>query len=375
MTTAKTPRYVGIMVCETNGDPPFSSKPFYRRLSLIGSELGLTVFVFCPRRFDPERRRIVGYTYLREQKRWSKKTFPLPHVVYDRCFFSSGSKYALYRDAIRKLAGMANVRFLGYGLKGKWQVYQLLKKEPALLPHLPETEQLNSIKDLSRWLTQKKEVILKPQGGSHGKGVLLVQERENGIYTVTGRDARNGIVGKSFRNLRSLLRWIDAFIGQRNYVMQQFLVLRTKDGKPFDIRALVQKNRIGEWELTGMAVRLGQPGGVTSNLHGGGRAEEVLPFLTRQFGKTHATETIEKLRGLAMQIPGVLERYHGRLVELGIDLGVDDEGRIWILEVNSKPGRSAFAALPDRRVRLSAIRNPILYARYLLENAASRSGR
>jgi hypothetical protein len=66
----------------------------------------------------------------------------------------------------------------------------------------------------------------------------------------------------------------------------------------------------------------------------------------------------------------VLESCHGRLVELGIDFGVDLDGYIWILEVNSKPGRSIFTYLQDDKARNRALENPIRYAKYLLTQTA-----
>jgi len=52
------------------------------------------------------------------------------------------------------------------------------------------------------------------------------------------------------------------------------------------------------------------------------------------------------------------------LGEIGLDLGVDRRGRVWLIEVNAKPFRKVFDAGPKRRVFLS-FRRPMAYARYL----------
>jgi hypothetical protein len=122
-----------------------------------------------------------------------------------------------------------------------------------------------------------------------------------------------------------------------------------------------------------MAVRRGQDGSLTSNLHGGGIAEPAGPFLARQFDAEKARSILSKLRELSVEIPEALENCHGRLAELGIDFGVDIQGNIWILEVNSKPGRSIFTYLEDPQARSKAVTNPIHYARFLLQNTARRS--
>ena len=368
-------RTVGIMVCPKAGDPPFPEKGYFRSLSLIGRQIGLSVIVFFPNRLDWERRRVVGYMYSPSRKRWMKSFYPLPKVVYDRCFYPNPVIYAMYREPIRRLMESRETTFLGFGLKGKWPVYQMLSQDAEIRRHLPETELMRSPADAARWLEMYGELILKPQGGSHGKGVLHIAASNSGRYTVRGRSLRNELIQTSFPTIRKLLVWVKAFTSSRPFVLQRYLTLTTERGEAFDIRALVQKNEKGLWELTGTAVRLGLPGSVTSNLHGGGRAAETLPFLNSRWGKEKAPDIMKQIEDLAQRIPGVLEQHHGRLAELGIDIGVDEEGQVWVLEVNSKPGRSAFAALPDKQAKLSSVRNPILYARYLLDRSSLRAGR
>lgn len=358
------------MVCPKDAEPPFSEQHFYRRLSLLGQRLGLAVFVFFPHRLDWERERVVGYVYSPSSKRWEKRLCPFPDAVYDRCFYANARTFNAYREPIRKLMASSGARFLGRGLKGKWTVHQMMVRDEALKPHIPETERLQRPDDIVRWLDALGELFLKPHGGSQGKGVLHIAETPKGFF-VKGRTAKNEPVRLGFRSRSRMLRWVSHFVADRRYLIQRYLTLTTAAGEAFDIRALVQKNGKGRWELTGMAVRLGAPGSVTSNLHGGGRAEEVEPFLRRKYGSEAAEAIIRTASDIAQRVPVVLEQYHGRLAELGVDLGVDGDGHIWVLEANSKPGRSAFAALADERVRLASIRNPMLYAKYLLD---SRSG-
>ncbi|RKN85523.1 YheC/YheD family protein [Paenibacillus ginsengarvi] len=358
-------RTVGIMTCPAAGEVPVPEKFFFRKLTLIGKELGLTVFVFFPNRIDWQRRRVVGYAYSAESGRWEKGVFPFPDAVYDRCFYSNRSTYAAYREPIRRLMSTPGIHFLGYGLKGKWNVHQMLMRDERIEPFLPETERLQDTNDIARWLDGKGELFLKPQGGSHGKGVLRIQKIPNG-FGVTGRTSRNEPVCYDFRSSRRMLDWVRQFTDGRPYLIQRYLHLNTASGDAFDIRALMQKNRKGLWELTGLAVRQGAPGSVTSNLHGGGHAEEAKPYLGRLYGDA-AGDILETVKTLAQRVPEVLEQHHGRLVELGVDIGVDTDGSVWLLEANSKPGRSAFAALPGKQASLAAVRNPMLYAKYVLD--------
>ncbi|MNI31694.1 Endospore coat-associated protein YheD [compost metagenome] len=208
---------------------------------------------------------------------------------------------------------------------------------------------------------------MKPQNGTHGKRTLLVKmsSPQEGLRLI-GRDNRNHTFKRQFLTLKEGFVWIHKFIGDRPFLLQTYLNLNSTQGEPFDIRVLMQKNNKGIWEITGRAARVGQKHSLTSNLHGGGSAHKALPFLSREFGGNGGKKAITVIDHLSRDIPLYLESHFGRLAELGIDFGVDRQGKVWILEVNSKPGRSSFFRIGEYTSARKSIENPIGYAQYLL---------
>ncbi|MFE5318796.1 YheC/YheD family protein [Paenibacillus sp. NPDC056579] len=388
---APTSRHaLGIMTTHTEGNPPFYNRDFYRKLCLIGAKSGFTVFVFTPQGIRWAEGTVTGFVYDKNTRRWRPHECPMPSVVYDRCFFTNRGQYVEYRETVRRLQLFPSIHFLGRGLKGKWEVQQMLEKDGRFDMHLPKTEVMRSVRSAAEWLQEHGTVLMKPQAGSQGRGVLLVQrtaasattarlhaadsvapesaETAPTAFTVRGRDARNRRIKRSFADKAELLRWLRRFTAKRDYLLQQYLQLHGSSGEAFDVRSLVQKDGNGRWQMTGMAVRKGQSGSLTSNLHGGGQVEPAFAYIEGQFGTEKAKIIREQLERLSMQIPEALEQCHGRLAELGIDFGVDTDGQIWILEVNSKPGRAIFAHLNDDAARNKALANPVLYARYLIRS-------
>jgi glutathione synthase/RimK-type ligase-like ATP-grasp enzyme len=366
---------LGIMVTELNRELPFGSSDFYEHLTYHGANKGLDVFVFSPNRIDWTQEVVRGHTYVSERQEWIMKHFPLPSLIYDRCFFNNKESYQQYRYHVRKLRETPRIRFLGYGLSGKWEVDQILQKDSTLHLYLPKTSLLTSGAQLRKWLHARSSVFLKPQGGSQGKGTMRLQKlthtEGNSSFQIKGRDAHNHPIEHQFKQFDHCWHWLRNLMGTRPYLVQEYLTLHSSEGMAYDVRSLVQKNGRGLWESTGMAVRIGKPGSITSNLHGGGTAKEVSAFLTKEFGDTKATELIETLTMLSSRIPPVLESHHGRLAEIGIDLGIDTYGRVWILEVNSKPGRTIFARMRNEKARTKSIANPIHYAEFLLHKKLS----
>ncbi|WP_309121496.1 YheC/YheD family protein [Paenibacillus sp.] len=366
--SAPEPAYLGILVCPKAGPVPFGSGAFYRRLAAAGRTLGLSVYVFALEWVDWRRRLVRGYAFDDVLARWRPGTFPLPRLVYDRAFPRTKEQLMRLRAGVARLAAQPGVSLLGCGLGGKLDVYRLLATEPKLESLLPPTEPYAGPASLARWLRERGDVVVKPQGGTHGKGVFRLRRTAASAFEARGRTASNGRLALRFASLDSLLRWADArLIGGRPFLLQPYLELTTREGAPFDVRALVQKNGEGRWTFTGAAARIGAVGGLTSNLHGGGTSRPAADVLRERFGAAKAERALRRIERAASAIPPVLERGHGPLLELGIDFGVDAAGQVWVLEVNSKPGRTSFTRLDDDHVGIAAVTSPIRYARYVLD--------
>lgn len=352
-------RSLGIMTrCQGSH---FIDKGYYKKLTLFGRKQGIRVFVFSPRRVHFSTRTVAGFEY--RNGAWQADTFPLPAFVYDRCFV--GPAYRHYKPFVEKLQNDRNITFLGHGLSGKWQVHQMLLRSPELSRLLPPTE-LFTYSALTDTLEKYGAAVIKPMAGTHGIGVARIQERRGG-YEISGRNRENQPFRRIVREPGGLKRFVAAFTTGRKFLVQPYLELHTPDGSPFDVRVLVQKNGQGEWETTGKAVRIGDKRSITSNLHGGGKAVPLSPFLARHYKPAMQTRIEQTIDRLAAELPRFLEQSHGRLVELGIDVGIDTAGNAWIIEVNSRPGRTVFAMINDRAAQLHSITQPVRYAHYLMK--------
>lgn len=357
---------IGILVSESKGPLPFSEQGYCRKLCLIGQKQGLQIYAFCPSSVVAEKATVQGYSY--DNGIWNRRPFPPPDILYDR-YFSHDRKDQLQKQhSLSLLKDKHSFIYLARGLTGKWSVYQLLRNYNDIAPYLPETKKYAQSQELSEWLAAHEgQVFMKPQNGTHGKRTLhirMMHDRDE--LRIIGRDASNHVFRRKFISRQQGFEWIHKFARNHPYLLQPYLDLNSTQGEPFDIRVLMQKNDKGLWEITGRAARVGQKKTLTSNLHGGGTACRALPFLIREFGEQSGRSMISTMDLLSTRIPVYLESHVGRLAELGIDFGVDRQGRIWILEVNSKPGRSSFFRIGDYKSARKSIENPIGYARYLL---------
>lgn len=355
---------LGIMTGRSHGKSPITEPDFCSHLCQAAPKYNLNVLVFHPDGVAADGSTISGYTW--KDGAWHSSITSSPDIIYNRCFYDSSKER---RKASVALSILHRSVPWSRGLPDKWGVYEILKQSRRAAILLPETVLYTGTRKLSNMLAEREYgVFLKPKAGSHGKRTIhaILQNRSSGGgIRVRGRDGDNKPFQYVFSSQEDGLNWIHDFISSRHYIIQPYLHLTNRKGQPFDVRVLMQKNGLGRWTLTGMAVRLGNPGSVTSNLHGGGTAVPPLPFLLAEYGQS-GKDIMHELATEAAYLPPILEAACGRLGELGLDFGIDSSGRIHLLEANSKPGRTVFRLTGDRRAAKLATENPLSYARHLL---------
>ncbi len=348
------------------GEPPLRMPEdrLCRELSLYGEECGLNVYVFTPLDYDAERGVLQGYKLTGGN--WRRMPCPLPDIVYDRCFYPTRMQRLRGRAALQGIQQRHPSIRLAAELPGKLSVFHALRNEPELAELLPRSMPYRGSGQLLRWLEREPHgVVLKPDSGMQGRGIIRLWREPDGLR-IQGRSATNEPYNCTLQRPERRLPSFQRFLAGRSYLIQPYLRLSDKEQRPFDIRVLVQKDQTGRWRVTGSAVRLGKAGTLTANLHGGGCAAHAAPFMERLLGSREQAERIlERLHAASLKAARTLEGSFGRLFELGLDFGVEPEGRIWLLEANSKPGRSLFQLLDDQHAaRLSHLR-PLQYAHLL----------
>jgi hypothetical protein len=130
---------------------------------------------------------------------------------------------------------------------------------------------------------------------------------------------------------------------KRPCLLQEQIDLKTYQDRRVDFRVHVQKNRSGRWRVVAMAGKGADPQALSTHVRFGGiiwPAEEVLE---KWFGK-QAQVWADRLAGLSLSVAERLDRAsNGTLGELGLDVGIDTQGNLWLFEANAKPGHHIFS--------------------------------
>ncbi|MDR9793217.1 YheC/YheD family protein [Aeribacillus sp. FSL K6-8210] len=339
----------------------FHEAAYFKNISKAAKKLNMKCIMFRPLDVQFANGTLTGFTFNLTSNKWERSTFQLPHYIYDRCFYGKDAASVQNKKAVQKLKIQQNVSFLGYGFPDKWKQYKTLKTDPFIYQYLPETEYFQHPDQVYTFLQSYEECILKPIHGSSGKGVLVIKKEKETLFLYFFIGANQRIVRlKHFNQLKPFLakRQVDS------YILQRLLPLKDKQQRPFDLRILFQKNEFGQWIMQGKGIRIGQKHTYVSNLSKGGSVVSLEQW-EKDIPRQRLNHIYNQIEQLAHHLPQKIEKNFAPLFELGVDIGIDLQNEtIWILDINSKPGRNVVLKTdPARKTVLYEA--PVRYARYL----------
>ncbi len=308
----------------------------------VAEKMKCIAFVFSPFDIDWSKYAVWGYRYNHPSYEWERHLYPLPGVIYNRIPNRTIENREDIRDVLISLKKLYGSRFFNPCFLDKWRTHQILFNDKETREFLPDTRKLGNPGIIHDMLERYGAVYLKPKANSLGNEILRVDRTEAGqyyfVHQTLNQERREGQVADCQQLLDQLPPVEDTGV----YLVQQSVPLARCSGHPFDLRLLMQKNRRGLWQRTGLAARIAGTGSITTHLfYGGTRCQAGLAL--REASRTHrfSLQKVEKqLKKLELAVPAAIETYYGLpFGELEMDVGVDKKGKVWFFEANSKPFR------------------------------------
>ncbi len=365
---------IGLFTVRNNlSDPVFGSQdPILTALVASASDLAGFVFVFCPEDIDWTRFTVTGLIPHPEaesaETRWVPLNLPIPDVIYDRFPSRSIESRPEVQEAKAWLMAWPDLLYFNPMFLNKWETHLALRDIPDVAEYLPPTKLVETPEDLKDFLTLYRSVFLKPSSGSLGRRIIKVEIDQEGSYKFMYRSREKFTIEGQVADFTALVSLLRPVMGKRNYIVQKDLRLARFEDCPFDIRALAQKDRRGNWRRTKIYVRKAAPGSFLSNLSDGARPIAIATVLNEVFKSDFlARDGLgEEIRKAVRTIPPALEQGTGMTWgELGIDLGIDYAGKIWLIEINSKPFRALVSDRGSSKVIRRSLIRPLEFAKFL----------
>ncbi|CAM4115866.1 YheC/YheD family protein [Paenibacillus alkaliterrae] len=345
-------------------DKPFGSiTMFCRELVEACTTQGAYVYFFTPNQIGSNISTVDGWIYA---DGWRRVTMPVPDVVNNRLTSRKLENRPSVQHFMKEVKQQHQTTVFNEKFLDKTEVFEALKKDESLVRYLPESHSLRNYTMLKSMCLRYNNVFLKPVRGSLGKGIIRITRLDESNYQAMYATSA-GTRRQQYTSLVKLFSTISAKMKTVRYQIQQGLQLIDIQKRPVDFRALVQKNISGKWTITSIVARTAGNHHFVSNLARGGTLSSVGEAIARsnlQSGISRQ-DASQRLKQAALHIAhGVDTQIPAHFGELGIDLAMDTSGRVWLLEVNSKPSKNDNTPLNDNKIRPS-VRMMIQYSRFL----------
>ncbi len=227
---------------------------------------------------------------------------------------------------------------------GKWTKHKLMLKDERLASYLPDTQYLNR-SSLILMLDKYNQIMVKPCFGYQGLGIIQITSLSDEDFELHIGHRKTIINGKE--KIYDYLKENHFPRKRQRYIVQQRIPLATINKNPFDVRVMVQrKKNSSEWVVTGKLAKVAANNFVVTNA-----AKAILTvedaIEKSLINNEKINDIVADLEEVSLLIAQQLANSYTKKRVYGIDLGIDLEGKVWIIEANLTPAVSMFKFLND----------------------------
>ncbi len=289
---------------------------------------------------------------------YTKQHIPIPKVIHNRAFTKSNrNKYKLQQVLEKGI-----IIFNEQTRYRKLQIHELLSEDSMLQSYLPFTLRATE-ENILHMLGQYDTLIIKPNNGSLGHGVMKmtkVKDRYEWMFLDKGTKTYKSIL---FNN--KLPTELTNILKKRMYIVQQRIPLACYQGHPFDLRVSVQKNGTGNWQVTGIVGKVAGKNLYVTNVARGGTVQPLQVLLANK--NLILEEVCSEVENISLKVAERLSSKLNGLADIGLDIGITEQGFPMFIECNCRDLRYAFRNAKMIKTWKNTYMTPIAYARYLLD--------
>mgnify|MGYP001224204529 CR=1 FL=1 len=205
---------------------------------------GTNLLFFSSEDIDFKNEKISADVFINGE--WQRITASFPDVIHN-ISFSSRFQQSITERKLRRMVPFTSF-FVGNKLYLPKKLVQYRKYAELLVPF----KIVSSDTSIYDFLEKNNRAVLKPILGRRGENIYFIEKKGNHYVILDHK--QEYMVGNTKFN-----EWIhDVILRKKNsYIIQKYIEARTKDDEPFDIRAHMQKNGEGKWQITRIYPRIG----------------------------------------------------------------------------------------------------------------------
>lgn len=248
----------------------------------------------------------------------------------------------------------ARVSFLADLIGAPLNLAAQLEKDELVKDYLVDYLELESFDQLMNFIKKHNKVIISPLLGTQSVDTFVFRlKEEEVILTQYAHEEKMGL--EEFKGL------IDDLLEENYWMVQEYRDSRTVSGRPLKLRVFMQKGPKGKWVLERGRVRIARKSldlvsnfFALNNVYGDANVYLFLAY------EEDYQEMLNKVSEAAYRLVEAIENTaEGSLFQLGLDLGIDNEGNVFFME--------AIVAPENKKIKWETVAHTIEYFKYALE--------
>lgn len=315
-----------------------------------------TILAFSANGVDTERKTITGYIFDPENNEWIKGIYGYPMSILRNVSMDNH----IHRELIR----CVGKNIINETLVDKWKMHQWLSKSNELKNYLPPTILYKSPKDIFLFLKEYRSAYLKPINGFQGKGIMKVTKMRKDFKVAFKKKEK---LVELVLTKNEAIRFFKKKLRAKKFILQKSLDI-VHNGILLDFRAIVVKDALDEWKPMGLVGKSMTAYGITSNQATGGKEQLGVKALREVVGLSdvEAQKAALKMEEISVKIGEQLDMTDYHFGNLGIDIGIDRNGKLWIIEVNHRgPGHVSMKEIGFEEQFKQILKTNMLHAKSL----------
>ncbi len=338
-------------------DPPLNLE----RIQKANEEANLILYFFSYEDIDTNKKVIMGTYFNKEKWIWERKSYNYPDFVYKRCGVSE--KYnKIFEKFYQQLKELSKEPLNYYIRFNKWEVIQHISSNKNLLPYLPPTYLYSNPKNFKKIINSTDTVYLKALHGGRGRKVIRVRKLATGEYEYKHSLINNLNIGRT-RSFKGLMKKVLQFYENKDFIIQKAIDLIRIDNRLVDMRAEIQRESNGEITVTAISLRVGKAKSPITT-HEKSYNFEYFFSNFMNYSDKKIYELKNRINCFLKKIYKCIEEKYGPSAEIGIDIGLDKNNRLWFIECNSRSMKTSFFNTCDESTINKSFINLLEYAKF-----------
>lgn len=277
--------------------------------------------------------------------------FPYPNVVF--------CKIDINRPEYDQMIAAFGQNMFNTYLSDKWELGEWLSPYTFLREHLPYTDLLNNVQDLEDMLCKYEAVYIKPIETGEGKRLLKVSKTSEGYCLVDKLSEKI-----CFSSSVEAGEFLSVLLSNEAYVVQQAVSTKNYEDRIIIFRVIMQKNSSKRWACSYIIACFGEIGSISANYNRSGIVLTGRETLRKVFRMNEREVFLkeQEMIDLCQAACKTLEHSGGNYAELCIEIILDENLKLWIIEINHLLDHKLLL-YSDRQLYLKVNAIPLEYAK------------